>query len=473
MNQEPPAYSGQYESQATAPVPLTKEQVYPQLVVTETPSKPHSYDDDTTTPMKPHAYDETPGQAPPPSYPVAKPNTFEKDASEQTLEKSDSKRSSFSQGSYKIPLQAKNSSRSAPMPHNPKVGSHLSNLSDDEESTSRSGFFGAFQRKASVKKDGPRDPLTQLPDCFDRQPEFSSTPRQFTTFYIPCQGKYLDNGFPKAFPSAQLASHDIYAQDWARFLEDVATMGRLTGGQKIVSSVFPVTMYVGFTGYHITKAIERGMKKGKHSKVASLVDIWNAVFFNQRGINVVLMRGSKRISGPPIESESSYSSQSSSSSSSLSSPQSLPLSSPEQTSSSSQYNPGPAFPYDAASSLAHRKSMESLSSMSSATTSASSPQKAPGYMDMLSPKAPMEGGYREPERLMMPQIPLLPKMSQLIMPQMPATPQMPAMPQEEFLRNMSRGSSRRERRHDRYQERQEKKVDEKYYMMVEYREPGV
>lgn len=464
MNQKLPAYSGQYESRVTAPLPLTKEHVYPQPVVTETPSKPHSYDDDSTTPMKPHAYDETPGQAAPPSYPVAKPNTFDKDASEQDLvEKSDSKRSSFSPGSYKNPLQAKNSSRSAPMPHNPEVGSHLSNLSDDEESTSGSGIFGAFQRKSSVKKDGPRDPLNQLPDCFDRQPEFSSTPRQFTTFYIPSQGKYLDNGFPKAFPSAQLASHDIYAQDWARFLEDVATMGRLTGGQKIVSSVFPVTMYVGFIGYRITKAVERGMKKGKHSQVASLVDIWNAVFFNQRGINVVLMRGSKRISGPPIDSESSYSSQSSSS---LSSPQSLALSSPEQTSSSSQYSPGPAFPYDAANSLTHRKSVESLSSTSSATTSASSPQKPAGYMDMLSPKAPMEGGYREPERPMMPQIPLCTKMSQLI------RTQMPAMPQEEFLRN--RGTSRRERRqHDRDQERQEKKLNEKYYMMVEYREPGV
>lgn len=469
MNQRPPAYQGQYQSHTRSPQPLPKEQVYPQLLVTETPAKPHSYDDDTAAPMKPQAYDETPTQPPPPSYPISKPNAFDNTQSQRApalQQERDPKGPSSSIASLKKPLQARNSSRSAPMLHDPEVGSNISHLGDDDEQeASSSGFLSAFQRKVTIKRDGPRDPLNSLPECFDRKPEFPSPPSQFATFWIPSSGKFLDHGFPKAFPSAQLGSHDIYPEDWTRFLEDVAIMGRLTGGQKVVSSVFPITQYVGFAGHHLTKAIEKSMKKGKHSKVASLVDIWNAVFFNQRGVNVVLLRGSKRISGPPIE-EPSYLSPTASS---FSSSQSFP-SPTDQT--ASPYSQGSNFSYDPASPVARRNSMESLSSKSSfsSVNTSSTYQKSPVNAESHTSHGSSYMNYHEPEQHSTPQAPLLstlglPTMSQLI-------PQTAPMSHEEYVRYMPRESSRRERRHIRQEQKLEKK-NEKYYIMVEYRVPGV
>ncbi|KAG2186598.1 hypothetical protein INT44_002822 [Umbelopsis vinacea] len=289
MSQELPVYI----TSATPPPP-SKDQVYPEPVVTVTPEKPHSYDDDISVPMKPQAYDES-SEPGPPSYPVMKPNVPDPGYSLQDKPLPQSTSPVEKRGL----VQAKNSTRSAPMQYSPEVGSNISRVTEEEES--KEAFFESMQRKLSNKF--TRDPLNNPPDFFDRQAQFSTPPQPFTTFYIRSLGKHLNDGFPKAFPSAQLGSHDIRAKEWKQFLDDLAFMGKLSGGQKVVSSVFPVTRYVGFIGHTLTTVIENGMMKGKLGKVASLVDIWNAVFFHQRGVNVVLLQGTTRISGPPMDDD--------------------------------------------------------------------------------------------------------------------------------------------------------------------------
>lgn len=295
MSQELPVYI----TQATPPPP-SKDIVYPEPVITVTPSKPHSYDNETAAPMKPQAYDESPEPGPP-SYPVMKPNAPDKKTTGYSL--MDKPLPATGVPGLAVEqrglIQAKNSTRTPPMQYNPGVGSNISQFNDEGES--KGAFFESMQRKLSTKS--TRNPLTNPPDCFERPAQFSAPPQPFSTFYIRSLGKHVDKGFPKGFPSAQLSSHDINAEDWTQFLDDLAYTGKLTGVQNVVSTVFPVTRYVGFIGHTITRVIEDGMKKGKHGKIATLVDIWNTVFFNQRGVNIVLLHGTTRISGPPIEED--------------------------------------------------------------------------------------------------------------------------------------------------------------------------
>ncbi|KAI8582687.1 hypothetical protein K450DRAFT_226420 [Umbelopsis ramanniana AG] len=374
MSQELPVHIAQ-----ATPSP-TKDQVYPEPVITVTPEKPHAYDDDISVPMKPQAYDESiePG---PPSYPVMKPNAPDPGYSLKDKPLPGSQSPVEQRGL----IQAKNSTRSAPMQYTPEVGSNISQVMEEEES--KGAFFESMQRKLSNKF--TRDPLNNPPEFFDRQAQFSTPPQPFATFYIRSLGKHLEDGFPKAFPSAQLGSHDIRAKEWKQFLDDLAFMGKLSGGQKVVSSVFPVTRYVGFIGHTLTTVIENGLMKGTLGKVASLVDIWNAVFFHQRGVNVVLIQGTSRISGPPMEDDPTF----------FTTP-SLPLygSTPQMMSEYPPYSPVPQYHHPQASQndLDRGNSLSSShSSQSSQSTglSSGSQHKSPVYNESYGHISSPEGSF--------------------------------------------------------------------------------
>jgi hypothetical protein len=62
-----------------------------------------------------------------------------------------------------------------------------------------------------------------------------------------------------------------------RFLEDVAIRGRLTGTQRAVAGILPMTMGIGLSGMFVSRAIEKGMKKKKGVAVGQLIDVWNQV----------------------------------------------------------------------------------------------------------------------------------------------------------------------------------------------------
>ncbi|CAO3690869.1 unnamed protein product [Umbelopsis ramanniana] len=386
MSQELPVYI----TQATPPPP-SKEKVYPEPVLTVTPSKPHSYDDDTSAPMKPQAYEESPEPGPP-SYPVMKPNAPDTNTTGYNLQDKPLPGSSVPGLAVekRSLIQAKNSTRTPPMQYNPAVGSNISQFNEEEES--KGAFFESMQRKLSTTK-STRDPLNNPPDCFERPAQFSAPPQPFPTFYLRSLGKHVDKGFPKAFPGSQLGSHDIYAEEWTQFLDDLAYMGKLSGVQKGVSTVFPVTRYVGFIGHTITKKIENGMKKGKHGKIASLVDIWNAVFFNQRGVNVVLLHGSTRVSGPPVEEDPVF----------YTTPASPPYgSTPQMMNEYPPYSPVPQYNEQQfyQSGLDRGNSLSSThSSQSSQSTRQSmvSQQKSPVYNDAYGHNSSPEGSQQSSE----------------------------------------------------------------------------
>lgn len=258
------------------------------LTVTDTPAKPHSYEDDDTTKG-------TLGQQQPeqtlPVYAAMKPNAVE-----------DPQRKMGFVGSLRKSLQSRNSTTTKAMgsAESPEVGTADGNLEGEQEEKS---FFGTtITKKPSTSKKQPdRDPFNPLPDCFQRKPMFHQYPPHFAPIYIPTFGKYLDDGFPNIFPAGQLASHDVLPEDWSRFLEDLTLIGRFSSGQKMVTKAFPVTSHALFIGRGITYVVENSMKKGKHNKVAVMVDIWNGVYFNIRGVNIALMNGKDRLNGPPSQ----------------------------------------------------------------------------------------------------------------------------------------------------------------------------
>ncbi|KZS88193.1 hypothetical protein SISNIDRAFT_401831, partial [Sistotremastrum niveocremeum HHB9708] len=87
------------------------------------------------------------------------------------------------------------------------------------------------------------------------------------------------------------ATHDVGEVDWVRFLEDIQIAGALTGQQRLISNIAPISMHVGATGFLITKAIEGRMKRKKEQPVTELIEIWNDHFFRPRRMYVILFKG--------------------------------------------------------------------------------------------------------------------------------------------------------------------------------------
>lgn len=133
----------------------------------------------------------------------------------------------------------------------------------------------------------PRDPLDPPPPCFSR---VIAPPSEDTTYeQLPHPlvidakpgKKFLDEAFATTGTPA-LYRHDVLAEDWVRLLEDIQIVARLTGGQRVVAGALPVTMHIGFSGFLVSRAIEKGMKKKNAGNVVKLLDIWNERFFKPR-----------------------------------------------------------------------------------------------------------------------------------------------------------------------------------------------
>lgn len=108
---------------------------------------------------------------------------------------------------------------------------------------------------------------------------------------IPGKGPLKGDGFKPLYPGQLLACRDVSLADWQRFLEDLEVAGRLGGAQQIISNVAPLTMHLGLTGYFVTKAIEKGMRKKKEPIVSETVEVWQDTFFAPRGLRVCIRGG--------------------------------------------------------------------------------------------------------------------------------------------------------------------------------------
>ncbi|KAI9290298.1 hypothetical protein BC943DRAFT_313690 [Umbelopsis sp. AD052] len=169
----------------------------------------------------------------------------------------------------------------------------------EEDSEKKKGFFSRFK---GMKK---RDPLNPPPECFSRPLQLPQGQMPFPTFEVSCKGRLLDFGWAEEYPGDVLAAHDIQEPEWTRFLEDLAITASLKPRDRIVSHAIPMAMGVGLYGILICNAVKRIMRRGKANGVASVVDIWNACYFQVREVKVTLMHGDKALSGAEAEDEDS------------------------------------------------------------------------------------------------------------------------------------------------------------------------
>ncbi|KAH7335332.1 hypothetical protein B0J17DRAFT_669669 [Rhizoctonia solani] len=153
----------------------------------------------------------------------------------------------------------------------------------------------------AMAKINPRDPLDPPPVCFTRivpapshETTYQALPQPLVIHAKPGK-KFLDDAFVTTGTPA-LHMHDIWAEDWVRLLEDIHIVARLTAGQKITAGILPVTMHVGFSGFFISRAIERGMRNKNVGNVMQLLQIWNERFFKPRHLETILCRGDYRVS---------------------------------------------------------------------------------------------------------------------------------------------------------------------------------
>ncbi|KAI0269190.1 hypothetical protein BC834DRAFT_616728 [Gloeopeniophorella convolvens] len=110
------------------------------------------------------------------------------------------------------------------------------------------------------------------PDGFSRPANLAQSYTFFETMKIQDMDDFFEN-MPR-MPMV-LVPHDVYHEDWIRFIQDLAMAwsGKLpTSDQSRASRPSTIT--------------------------AELVDLWNNSFFVQRGVEVVLFKGRERRSGP-------------------------------------------------------------------------------------------------------------------------------------------------------------------------------
>ncbi|CAE6452660.1 unnamed protein product [Rhizoctonia solani] len=146
-----------------------------------------------------------------------------------------------------------------------------------------------------------RDPLDPMPPCFSWNPllntPYEALSQPFAVHAKPGK-KFLDDAF-EIVGTNLLENHDVCDRDWDRLLQDIQTVARLTKGQRIAARVLPVTMYMGCTGFFVSRAIERGMKRKKAASVNALLDVWNERFFRPRHLEITLWRGDRRVPSAP------------------------------------------------------------------------------------------------------------------------------------------------------------------------------
>ncbi|KAH9932302.1 uncharacterized protein B0H18DRAFT_987492 [Fomitopsis serialis] len=139
--------------------------------------------------------------------------------------------------------------------------------------------------------------LDPPPPSFRRpaRPDLSYEP--FEPASVKSLDKDLDRGFPLVAPPSRVAphpfaTHDVFEDDWQRFLHDVKLASSLT------SNSAQMGRRVGIVGALVSMGVDQMTKSRKSTAVAELIDQWNASFFHPRQMTVVLAKGSTTYSGP-------------------------------------------------------------------------------------------------------------------------------------------------------------------------------
>jgi len=115
------------------------------------------------------------------------------------------------------------------------------------------------------------------PEGFSRPPNLAQSYTRFDTIKIQDMDDFFEN-IPRM--PLVLVPHDVYHEDWIRFMTDLALAW---------SGKLPVPEYS-----------EDGRPVKRTILTADLIDLWNVSFFLKRGAEVVLFKGRERRSGRNI-----------------------------------------------------------------------------------------------------------------------------------------------------------------------------
>jgi hypothetical protein len=124
----------------------------------------------------------------------------------------------------------------------------------------------------------------------------------FRPIIIQPEGKsgFIGGGFKPNYFGPLLASHDVSAADYARFLEDIFTAGKISGVGHIVATAAPIAMHAGLTGFLITKAITKALARRNEPLVVETIETWQERFFGPRGLDVYAAQEGERATASHI-----------------------------------------------------------------------------------------------------------------------------------------------------------------------------
>lgn len=155
-------------------------------------------------------------------------------------------------------------------------------------------------------------PLDPLPASFDRPAPAPSTGvhpgsdptkptySHFEPFYVPGKEKQIAKGIEPRYPANIMVDHNISTIDWDRFLMNIRVVGALRGYENWISILAPmplIILHAGYGNYWITKGIMAAFAKRHHPEVLALVEVYQHRFFQPRGLDVYIAKGTKRLTG--------------------------------------------------------------------------------------------------------------------------------------------------------------------------------
>ena len=108
----------------------------------------------------------------------------------------------------------------------------------------------------------------------------------FPKFYVPTLGRDLDSGFQSMFPNA-FASRDISPERWYGFTEELRNKAQITSGCKISTE----TVLFGVVGFLTSRSARKTIQYMKSVEVRDLVNYWNTMYFNNKGVHISLQQG--------------------------------------------------------------------------------------------------------------------------------------------------------------------------------------
>lgn len=132
----------------------------------------------------------------------------------------------------------------------------------------------------------PVDPMHPPPIQFVRAPK--QTPSLASHYFRPISIYALENDLCKGilplYP-VELEPHDIWQEDWARFMEDIVTAARFP----LMSDLFKSDTVDTKLAKKTCSSYRRHCRHGeRYPKAQILLELWNRQFFNLRGVHVQL-----------------------------------------------------------------------------------------------------------------------------------------------------------------------------------------